>query len=181
MITSDRLLLRPHTPEDLEAILAVTTDAAVNQFIRGMPTTREEAWRRLLQHTGHWSLFGYGMLAVVERATGTVMGELGLGNFHRGLGASFDGSPEAGWLLKGTFHGKGYASEAMSAVFRWFDETRSELRTVCIIDPDNASSIQLATRLGFNPFGASEYRGTTVTMFERQRPPLGREASHLSN
>ncbi|MFT4053505.1 MAG: GNAT family N-acetyltransferase [Novosphingobium sp.] len=167
MLSTDRLILRPHSLDDLDHVFALARDPAVHEFIRGLPTTREETWHRLLRYAGHWSLLGYGMFAVFERSSGTFIGEVGLADFRRGLGVDFDGRPEAAWLFAGASHGKGYALEAMTALLRWFDHEHGAPRTVCIIDVANAASTKLAHRLGFQQYGAAMYREAQVGKFER--------------
>jgi RimJ/RimL family protein N-acetyltransferase len=167
MITTDRLILRPHTLQDTDAIFQLATDPAVMQFIRGLPVSREEAWHRLLRYAGHWSLLGFGMFAVVERTGGRFIGDVGLADFQRGLGTDFDGTPEAAWVFTGASHGHGYAFEAMTAALDWFDGQSSAARRVCIIDPDNAASIRLAAKLGFKHYGDARYRGADVGKYER--------------
>ncbi len=167
IIDTDRLSLRPHTVDDVEAVFKLSCDPAVLQFIRGLPTTREDAWHRLLRYAGHWSLLGFGMFAVFERQSGMFVGEVGLADFRRGLGPHFDGAPEAAWLFAGGSHGKGYALEAMTAMLGWFDRHRTGTRSVCIIDPSNTPSIRLATRLGFERYGRGCYREAEVDWYER--------------
>lgn len=167
MIDTDRLLLRPHTLQDTASIFQLATDPAVSQFIRGLPVSHEEAWQRLLRYAGHWSLLGFGMFAVFERATGQFIGEVGLADFQRGLGPDFDGTPEAAWLFTGASHGRGYAWEAMTAALAWLDGQRESTRRVCIIDVNNAASIKLATKLGFKHYGHATYRGAELGKYER--------------
>ncbi|TCP65594.1 GNAT family N-acetyltransferase [Sphingomonas sp. PP-CE-1G-424] len=167
LIETDRLFLRPHVADDAEAVYTLARDQAVLQFIRGLPTTREDAWHRLLRYAGHWSLLGFGMFAVLERETGCFIGEVGLADFRRGLGSDFDSAPEAAWLFTGTVHGKGLAGEAMQAMFNWFDRERRHTRCVCIIDPGNLSSVKLATKLGFTRYGNGRYRDAAVEKYER--------------
>jgi RimJ/RimL family protein N-acetyltransferase len=170
MITTERLVLRKHTIQDTDLVFELATDPAVLQFIRGVPASREEAWHRLLRYAGHWSLLGFGMFAVFERATNQFIGEVGLADFQRGLGDNFDGTPEAAWLLKGNSHGKGFALEAMTAALNWFDEQAISSRSVCIIDPRNTASIRLAGKLGFHHYDQGFYKGNEVNKYERMRP-----------
>ena len=58
------------------------------------------------------SLLGYGLLVVEERPAGRVVGEVGLADFHRGLGEDFDPFPEFAWMMASEVHGRGYATEA---------------------------------------------------------------------
>lgn len=169
MINTERLILRRHTLQDTDLVFQLAADPAVLQFIRGAPASREDAWHRLLRYAGHWSLLGFGMFAVVERATNQFIGEVGLADFQRGLGDDFDGTPEAAWLFKGSSHGKGYALEAMTAALDWFDAHAFSSRSVCIIEPRNTASIRLAEKLGFSYYGQGCYRNSDVNKYERRR------------
>lgn len=169
MINTERLILRRHTQEDTDLVFQLASDPAVLQFIRGLAPSREEAWHRLLRYVGHWSLFGFGMFAVFERATNRFVGEVGLADFQRGLGEHFDGVPEAAWVFKGSSHGKGFALEAMTAALDWFDQQAISSRSVCMIDPGNTASIRLAEKLGFNYFDQGCYKGKDVNEYQRVR------------
>jgi RimJ/RimL family protein N-acetyltransferase len=169
MITTDRLVLRPHRTDDFEQLLTLYRDKALNEFIRGLPASEEDSWNRLLRYIGHWSAMDYGLFAVIDRTENKIIGEVGFADFRRGLGAVFDSCPEAAWMFRGASHGQGYALEAMTAAIRWFDAMFEPDKTVCIIDPHNLGSIRLAAKLGFEAFGASMYRGAAVTMLARRQ------------
>jgi len=170
MINTERLILRRHTAHDTDLVFQLATDPAVLQFIHGAPPSREDAWHRLLRYAGHWSLFGFGMFAVFERATNQFIGEVGLADFQRGLGDHFDGIPEAAWVFTGSSHGKGFAFEAMTAVLNWFDDQSFSSRSVCMIDPSNTASIRLAEKLGFNVYDRGCYKGSDINLYQRMRP-----------
>jgi len=169
MIETERLLLRPPVLDDFEGSYALLSDPAVMSFIGG-PLSREESWHRLLRYAGHWSLLGYGLFVIIEKASGRLLGQTGLADFHRGLGEVFDPYPEAAWITATAAHGRGIAAEAVGAAHAWFDANRPQTRTVCIINPDNTASVRLAGKLGYAPFGQASYKSAEVTMFERIRP-----------
>jgi RimJ/RimL family protein N-acetyltransferase len=169
MLSTDRLILRKHTLQDTDLVWQLANDPVVLEFIRGLPTSREEAWHRLLRYAGHWSLLNFGMFAVFERTTNQIIGEVGLADFQRGLGEDFDGTPEAAWVFAGSSHGKGYALEAMSAALNWFDDQSVSSRSVCIINPSNVASIRLSEKLGFVHYGQACYREKEVNKYERTR------------
>ena len=112
-IRTDRLILREHVPQDFDALHAMWSEPAVYRHIIGRPSTREEAWSRLLRYSGHWRLLGYGYWAVEEQATGNFVGEMGFADYHRDIDPPLEGRPELGWALKTAVHGKGYATEAL--------------------------------------------------------------------
>ena len=167
MIETPRLLLRPHVLGDFEASYAISADPEVVRYIGGTPMSREDAWARLLRFAGHWALAGHGIFAVVEKAGGTLLGEVGLADFKRGLGAAFDGTPEGAWVFAAAAQGRGYALEATRAAHDWYDARHGAGRRVCIIDPDNVRSLKLAAALGYRPFGGAIYKNHAVTMLER--------------
>jgi RimJ/RimL family protein N-acetyltransferase len=170
MITTDRLLLRPHTLDDLDAHLDMSSEPEVYRFLAGRPATREECWDRLLRYAGHWSTFGYGLFAAVERETGRFIGDVGLARFCRGLGPDFDGRAEAGWVFRSDAHGRGFAQEAAEAAHAWFQEKTGEHESVCIIRQENTASVRLAEKLGYRLFGTASFRDNTVAMFRRRGP-----------
>lgn len=167
MIETARLTLRPPVIDDLDAIHRMRSDPQVVRFLGGRTMTREEAWQRLLRSAGQWALFGYGFFAVIERASGTLVGEAGFMQAERGLGPPFDPFPEAGWIFAREAQGKGYASEAAESMHASFMRAHGPVRTVCIIDPDNAGSLHVAAKLGYRSFDSARYQDTTVTMLER--------------
>jgi RimJ/RimL family protein N-acetyltransferase len=167
LITTDRLLLRPHTIEDLEAHNAMAAEPEVYRFLAGRPSTREETWQRLLRSMGHWSAFEYGLFAVVDRESGKLIGDTGLAHFCRGLGPEFDIHPETAWIFSASTHGKGIAFEAATAAHNWFMAKTDLHETVCIINPQNTGSLCLADKLGYEPFGSTTYKDHDVTMLRR--------------
>ena len=152
MIETERLILRKHTLDDYEPAYAMYSDPIVVRHIGdGKPGTRQDVWHRVLRFAGHWQLLGYGLFAVEEKASGNFVGEVGLADFHRGLGDDFDPFPEAAWIMAASAHGKGYATEAMHAALTWFDDNRGRQRTVCIIDPPNTALDQSRGKAGISP------------------------------
>lgn len=167
MIETERLILRPHRLDDFDAVAAMWADPDVVRHIGGTPFTREESWHRLARYAGLWSLLGRGLFAVIERASGRFVGEVGLARFERGLGAWFDTADEAAWVLGAAVHGRGYAAEAMRAALADHDARTGGARAVCIIHPDNDASLRLAAKLGFAAFGEAAYKGAPVILLER--------------
>ncbi|MBS9720724.1 GNAT family N-acetyltransferase [Tianweitania sp. BSSL-BM11] len=171
MITTDRLLLRPHTIEDMDAHHAMHAEPEVYRFLGGRPATREETWLRLLRFVGHWTSFGYGLFAVIDRATGKLIGDTGLAYFCRELGPEFDAYPETAWIFSASVHGQGKAFEAASAAHAWFEAKTGKREAVAIINPENAPSLRLADKLGYQAFGSAIYKEHNVTMLRRAPTP----------
>jgi len=164
------LVLRRHAAADFPAYLEMSGDPAMSRFSGKDPAGSEEAWVRLLRQAGHWSLMGYGFVAIEEKTTGRFVGEAGLADFKRRLGPAFDDSPEAGWAIAPWAQGRGYATEAAAAALEWIEGRFGVRRTVCLIHEENLASIRVAEKLGYTPFGECTYRGYSAITFERPRP-----------
>jgi len=165
-IETDRLVLCPPQLADLDGTADLWADPEVVRFISGRPSTAEESWARLHRNIGFWAALGYGPMIVRDKATGRLVGEVGLANFGREIDPPV-GPLEAGWVLASWAHGKGFATEAVLASLEWARERFAGQRATCIIAPDNTASLKVAAKCGFNQFARTDYKGSTVVMFER--------------
>lgn len=171
ILRTARLTLTMPDPADLAESAAMWADPAVYAHIGGRAFTREEVWQRLLRYIGHWHALGYGGWTVRETASGRLAGDVTLMDSRRATIPSFEGTPEAGWVLAPWAHGRGFAREALTAMLGWAD-ARNHARTVCIIAPANAPSIKLAGKLGYTPLTEAAYRDAPTLLFERPRPRI---------
>jgi RimJ/RimL family protein N-acetyltransferase len=159
-LTTERLLLRPFSEDDVAPLHALMQDADVMRYVgdRRGPTL-QETWRAVAGWIGHWALRGYGLWAVVERDTGEVIGRAGLINPIDWPG------PEVGYLLGKRWWGRGYATEAAAAAMAWGFTTIGFERLISLIDPANAPSIAVAERLGETLLGETGLLGNRVLIF----------------
>ena len=101
-----------------------------------------------------------GLLAVERKATGDVIGYCGLVDGGRGD----EGEPELAFELLRRFWGRGYATEASSAVLDWARSSGYERLWATVWDWNTASRRVLA-KLGFTETGRAEVdpvHGTTL-------------------
>jgi RimJ/RimL family protein N-acetyltransferase len=164
-----RLRMRAHTVDDAAAGAALWAEPAVVRHISGQPSTPQQSWARLLNYAGHWALMRFGYWAVVDKASGLYVGDVGLADFRRAMEPSIQGVPELGWALHPSVHGRGYATEAVAAACAWGDGHLTGERTVCIIAPDNAASLRVAAKCGFREVVHATYAGQPTILFERFR------------
>ena len=166
VIETVRLRLRAHTLADFDANFAMWGDERVTRHIGGKPSTREEAWARMLRYPGHWALLGYGYWLIEERESGAFVGEGGFGSFKREMSPPLD-APEQGWALAPAQHGKGYAIEAVMAMIGWGERHFGSGRFCAIIDPGNAPSIRVAEKAGYKLAEKTTYKGGPTLLFRR--------------
>ena len=164
VVETERLVLRGHRLDDYEACAAMWGDPEVVRHIGGRPFGPSECWMRLMRYVGHWSLLGYGLWAVEEKATGRFVGEVGFFDYRREIDPPLE-APEMGWVLAPWSHGRGYASEAVRAARAWALGYFGPIETVCIINPDNAPSLRIAEKFGFRETARTTLGADPVILF----------------
>ena len=168
VIETPRLVLRGHRLDDFDAHAALWADPVVTRFIGGLPQTREQAWVRLLRHMGMWQAMGFGFWAVTDKQTGRLLGEAGFHDLKRDLTPSLEGTLETGWGFVPDVHGKGIATETVSAVIAWGEANLPGVRMTCLIDPANTASLRVAEKNGFREVARTTYHGAPTILFERR-------------
>jgi RimJ/RimL family protein N-acetyltransferase len=145
-VRTGRLLLRPLTVGDVDALLAYRSRPDVCRYVPFEPMTREVINERLASLWANTELDAEGQaltLGVEVAETGELIGDVVL--FWR---SRAHGGGEIGYALNPDFGGRGYATEAARAVLRLgFDELGLH-RIVARLDERNESSARLARRLG---------------------------------
>lgn len=162
-LETERTIMRGFRQSDLDAWAAMAADGDAMRFVGGAGT-REEAWRSMAAHTGHWVLKGFGTWAVERRDDGRLLGRVGLWEP--------EGWPaiEVGWSLARPAWGHGYAQEAARAAMAWgWSELRLE-RLISLIDPENVRSIRVAERLGMQRDGRALIRGEPCDVWATAAP-----------
>jgi RimJ/RimL family protein N-acetyltransferase len=140
-LETPRLLLRPPRWEDFEPWAAFAADEPTMRHLGGAQS-RSQAWRGFMTVAGAWSMSGYSMFSVIEKASGRWVGRLG-----PWVPAEWPGT-EVGWGVIRDCWGLGYATEGATAAIDWAFETLGWTEVVHIIDPANTASQNVARRLG---------------------------------
>jgi RimJ/RimL family protein N-acetyltransferase len=145
-IRGDRLLLRPLTSRDIDALLAYRGREDVCRYVPFEPMTREGITERL---TGQWArteLTGEGQsltLGAEVSQTGELAGDIILfwhSEEHAG--------GEIGYVFNPSLGGRGYATEAVTMMLRLGFEELGMHRIIARIDERNDPSVRLARRVG---------------------------------
>lgn len=168
LLSTPRLNLRPHRREDFQACCAMWSDPIVTRFTGVNPSTPQQTWSRLLSYIGHWSAMGFGYWVIEDRSTGLYAGEIGFADFKRNITPSMQNVPELGFALVSHLHGKGYATEAVSAVLQWGDANLPSERTVAIVHRDNAASQRVLEKAGYAVFERTAFGDHPALFLERR-------------
>ena len=164
-LETERLELRPLVPDDLDAFVEVVKDPYAMRFYP-RPFDRELARRWIERVRERYDRDGFALLAVVERASGELIGDCGPQVMETGHGTFV----ELGWHIRPDRQGLGFASEAGAACR---DEAWRVLdvdRLISIIRPENVPSWLVARRLGFTPWRGDVRAGMAHVLWRLGRP-----------
>jgi RimJ/RimL family protein N-acetyltransferase len=146
VVVTERLILRPFEPRDLDAFTAICADPEVMTFF---PSVLDRAavatmFERLDDRRRRLGLaFG----AAERRADGVLVGMIGLHPVV-GLGVPFEPAIEIGWRLGRAYWGGGYATEGARALLRFGFETLGLGEVVAMAVGANRRSLAVMERLG---------------------------------
>nr|WP_260408620.1 GNAT family N-acetyltransferase [Planomonospora venezuelensis] len=145
-IRTDRLLLRPFTPADLDALHAMQSLPEVTRYLYWGPRDRRQVQESLEGKLAQTALLDEGQalcLAVEIAATGEVIGD-GLLFWH----SRTHRSGEIGYVLHPDHHGRGYATETGRALLELGFDGLGLHRVTGRIDGRNTASARVLERLG---------------------------------
>ena len=143
---TERLSLRPVTPDDIDAMHAYQSLEEVARYElfdprdRAAVAAKVEKWK----HATRLEIDDdYIQFAIVRNDTSEMIGEL-----YFSIKSVVNKNAEIGWTLHPAHQGHGYATEAARAVLALAFETIQVHRVSAELDPRNAASVRLCVRLG---------------------------------
>jgi [ribosomal protein S5]-alanine N-acetyltransferase len=159
-LDTPRLHLRRPAEADADGLAELYADPRYMRFFGdGRTADHAAAWGAIAGSLGHWALRGFGFFAVEEKATGRFIGWSGL------LSPAGWPGVEIAWGIAPRAWGRGFATEAATAV-RDDAFTRLRLtRLASIIHPENTASIRVAIKLGERFERPIELHGRTMHLF----------------
>lgn len=166
VLRTDRLVLRAPKLADFSACAEIACSER-GRFVGG-PMSRDEAWSEFAKMTAGWLLHGHGGFTVEDAENGDVYGFVVLG-LEPG-----DQEVELGFALTAAGEGKGIAFEAASAIRDWAARDLGLTNLVSYIDPENARSIALATRLNAtrDPDAEAALEDAGISVFRHPAPEV---------
>ncbi|MEI7025091.1 GNAT family N-acetyltransferase [Paenibacillus sp. y28] len=143
MITTDRLILRPYSWEDKEALYEMLSDGTTMSFWPA-PFTREQADQWMARHTAHHAQHGFGRMAVVARSGGRLIGDCGLAR------TEVNGREEVdlGYIIYAPEWNNGYGLEAAKACLQDGMSRLKLNRIVANMPAHHTASRKVAEKLG---------------------------------
>ena len=142
-IETDRLIIKSNQEIDLEPLAALWTDPDVTCYMGG-PRNYEEMLKILREDAQVNPQPAFDLWPVIEKETGQVIGTGGI------LDKDIDGRNqyEIIYVLGKSAWGKGFATELASSLRDYAFTELGLKRVTALIDPENAKSERVATKIG---------------------------------
>jgi|SRR6056297_871727 len=144
-ICTDRLHLRPIEIEDANQLFQYRSQRAHHPYQGWIPERPEEAIQYIQKRPAQFDQEdSWFQLAMELKGQAGLIGDLGIHFINNKVGHC-----ELGISLAVEFRGKGYATEALTAVMDHLDRDFKKKLITVAIDPRNQPSLKLFERLGF--------------------------------
>jgi RimJ/RimL family protein N-acetyltransferase len=171
-LETERLTLRPMDGGDVEALQAVLGDPYSMRFYP-RPLDREATVGWIDRAIQCYERDGFGLLAVVERSSGEVVGDCGpMTQSVRGRSYV-----ELGWHIRADRQRRGYAKEAGAACRDHAWTALGTDRLISLIRPENVPSWSVARALGFRPWTSDVRQGMAHVVWSLDPPQDDRGVS----
>jgi RimJ/RimL family protein N-acetyltransferase len=155
VICSDRLDLRAYGPRDESRVCALLAAGRPEALPPGAPADPADVAAWLADDVQRLQREGFGLhLMLLDRAADAIVGSIGL--FHADWEVR---SAEIGYGVRSDERGKGYATEALSAVARWALTAGGLQRAWLTANTDNLASVRVAEKAGFRREGTLRRAG----------------------
>ncbi len=143
MIETERLILRPFREEDFEDVKSVWGDKETMSFYP-QPYSDDRIVEIISKQINQYSKHGYGLFAVLNRTTGSFIGDCGI------TIQNIDGSEEyeIGYRIKKELWGFGYAAEAALAVKEYGFGTLKLKKLCSYMESSHRQSRRVAEKVG---------------------------------
>jgi RimJ/RimL family protein N-acetyltransferase len=162
-----------------DGLAAMNAQPEVLRYLGGgSGLTRAESDEASMRIAAHWDAYGFGLWAAVERATGEMLGFVGL--CHPVWWPAMIERVEVGWRLRREAWGAGYATEGARAALRAGFETLGLAEIVSFVHPGNERSLAVTRRLGMSVEGVTAHPAraeTTVTILSIATDAAGASAA----
>jgi RimJ/RimL family protein N-acetyltransferase len=153
-LETERLLLEPLAPDHAQGLFEATV-ASREQLLPWMPWARDPTLAATEEMTKHgvkdWAEHSEFHFAMIERATGMVLGV-------SGLNAEGSDAAELHYWIRTDRAGKGLTTEACTALVGWARRSLRLRRLTLWAGSDNGASRRVAEKLGFVHLGPLDWK-----------------------
>lgn len=160
--SSDRLIIREMTLDDLEELYELYSNPAITKFLEPLYEEYEEEIEFTRAYIKNmYGFYGYGMWALIEKESGKLIGRAGLNN------RELDGEIqiELGYMIGVPYQRQGYAYEACSEILKFAVDKLECYSVNCFVDKENKASIALMNKMGFEYMQEVPFEKETLSLY----------------
>ncbi len=144
VITTDRLLIRETTIEDVDVFYELYKEPEMTRYMEGLFENPEDEKRYQRDYIEKvYGLMGFGVWTIVRREDNRIIGRAGY-SVRNGFEEI-----ELGFLIGKEFQRKGYAYEACSAILEYGRSVLGFETVQTLVKKENVISLNLCAKLGF--------------------------------
>jgi len=145
LLETNRLVIRPISIEDKNAVFEYRSDTKTNKYQGWIPKTIDDVVTFINKTAKQINLpETWFQVVIQEKETQKIIGDIGIHFFGKE-----NKQVEIGCTLHKKFQHKGYATESLKRVIEYLFNELDKHRIITSIDPENISSIELVKRIGF--------------------------------
>lgn len=160
-IETERLLLRTYKPDEMERVYELSSDKNVTRhFQPDFKIDKVEVLASLPKRLERWQKQGFGQFGVFDKFTQILIGYSGFQYFEQ------TELVEIYYGFFKEFWGKGFATEAASAVLRFGFEQVKLPKIVAVTHPENIESQKVLKKLGLSGGELAEFYDMSVVYYE---------------
>ncbi len=170
MLHTDRLVMMPLGPDDLDEAAALYADPDVMRYVAGGVIDRAATGERLDRVAEGWRSNGHGPWAIRDSTTGAFLGEGGIQRLAVDVAIETEATVAFGYTLSRRSSGKGYATESGEAMLRdaW---DRFDWPVIhALVTTDNLTSQKALRRLGFKKRSRIDHDDRPHQLWTLDRP-----------
>jgi len=155
-LETERLILRPMSAADINALHLIFTDPKVMASFGGELLNREQMMRWLQRNLDHQNRYGYGLFSVILKESCELIGDCGLEQME------VEGVPvaELGYDFRSEYWNQGFATEAACAVRDYAFDILQLPQLISLIRVGNLASKRVAEKVGMTL--AEEFRRSEI-------------------
>ncbi len=166
ILTTERLLLRELSAEDVERLCMISNKPEISEYVTGIGSNvalekaKHEAYIKNVYH-----FYGYGLWGIFTLEGQLLIGRAGI-EYRR---IHQEDIYEIGYFIDPEHQGKGYATESVSAILSYAFNTLALSKITAIIPKNNVRSQHLAEKVGMRRSGELTHQSRACYTYEINR------------
>lgn len=158
LIKTKHLGLRLLETEDIHFLDKLESDPEVKQFFPNGTRNRHQTKMMIKKFISYYEGKGLPCMMVFELQSGEFAG-------RSGFGITKDGDIEVGYVFHKKFWGKGYASEAVTALLQYAKKHISAEYIIAYADSNNIGSIRVMKKCGMEYYKTDNDQGVECQFY----------------